>query len=99
MISSAIIQMIKQSLSVVFMATLCVRKVNEDTYQQLRSQAAAHGISMEEEVRRILINGVTPMEKPSVIFARYFGKHHGVLLNISRDHDKHPPQDFGNDSA
>lgn len=36
------------------MATLVVRNVDEDVHVRLKAQAAAHGRSMEEEVRVIL---------------------------------------------
>ena len=36
------------------MASLSVRKLDDDTMDKLRARAAQHGISMEEEVRRII---------------------------------------------
>ncbi len=36
------------------LADLSVRKLDEETYERLRSRASKHGVSMEEEVRRIL---------------------------------------------
>ena len=36
------------------MASITVRNLNEDLKQRLKDQAAKHGCSMEEEVRRIL---------------------------------------------
>ncbi len=35
------------------MATLTVRKLDDNTYNRLQSRASDHGISMEEEARRI----------------------------------------------
>lgn len=44
------------------MPSISVRKIDEDTIRLLRLQASEHGVSMEEEVRRILKNAVsTPM--------------------------------------
>ena len=40
------------------MPTITVRKLDEETKQALRERAAAHGVSMEEEARRILIESV-----------------------------------------
>ena len=40
------------------MANLSVRKLDEETFARLRVQAASHGVSMEEEVRRILKEAV-----------------------------------------
>jgi plasmid stability protein len=44
------------------MASLSVRKLDEDTIARLRVRAAEHGVSMEEEVRRIIQQAV---EAPS----------------------------------
>ena len=42
------------------MATLTIRKLDESIKQSLRIKAAHHGVSMEEEVRRILQKVLTP---------------------------------------
>ena len=36
------------------MASLSVRKLDDDTMEKLRARAAQRGVSMEEEVRRII---------------------------------------------
>lgn len=40
------------------MANLSIRKLDEDTAKRLRIRAAQNGVSMEEEVRRILQRAV-----------------------------------------
>ena len=40
------------------MATLTIRSLDDHTKAQLRIQAARHGRSMEEEVRRILRSAI-----------------------------------------
>ena len=45
------------------MASLSVRKLDEETLARLRARAASHGISMEEEARRILKEAVTAPER------------------------------------
>ena len=40
------------------MAQFPVRNLEDDTKQRLQRRAAAHGVSMEEEVRRILRSAV-----------------------------------------
>ena len=40
------------------MAGLSVRKLDDETLSRLRIRAAKHGVSMEEEVRRILKDAV-----------------------------------------
>jgi len=42
------------------MANLSIRKLDEATVQSLRVRAARHGVSMEEEIRRILDAAVRP---------------------------------------
>ena len=45
------------------MASLIVRKLEKEVVQKLREQAAKHGISMEEQHRRILRTTLTPKSK------------------------------------
>jgi antitoxin FitA len=45
------------------MASLTIRNLDEATKQRLRVQAAHHGVSMEEEVRRILRDALRPAEE------------------------------------
>lgn len=47
------------------MSSLTIRNVDEATKQRLRLRAARHGVSMEEEVRRILKEVLHPAEAPS----------------------------------
>ena len=41
------------------MPSLSVRRLDEDTISRLRIRAAQHGVSMEEEARRILKDAVS----------------------------------------
>lgn len=45
------------------MASITVRNLDEDLKERLREQAAKHGCSMEEEVRRILAPAPPPKVK------------------------------------
>ena len=47
------------------MTSLTIRNLDEATKQRLRVRAAHHGVSMEEEVRRILKEALRPTEAPS----------------------------------
>ena len=47
------------------MASITVRNLDEDLKQRLQHQAAKHGCSMEEEVRRILAAALPPKVKVS----------------------------------
>jgi plasmid stability protein len=64
------------------MANLSIRKVDDDLVEQLRVQAARHGISMEEEVRQILKRAVKSPEKLGSLALRYFGKRNGAELEL-----------------
>ncbi|MBV9251659.1 MAG: Arc family DNA-binding protein [Acetobacteraceae bacterium] len=48
------------------MAQLVVRNIDEDVKAKLRRRAAAHGRSMEEEVRAILRDAVKEHKRPKV---------------------------------
>jgi plasmid stability protein len=76
------------------MASLSVRKLDDNVYEQLRVRAAKHGVSMEEEVRQIICQVVSAPDKLSDVFLKYFGYENGVDLDI-QDHNKpHNPMDF-----
>lgn len=75
------------------MASLSVRKLDEDVYQQLRIRAAKHGISMEEEVRQIISQAVKLPERMSDVFSKYFGRKNGVDLDLPK-RESHLPLDF-----
>lgn len=76
------------------MASLSVRKLDDRIYEQLRVRAEEHGISMEEEVRRILCQVVRAPDKLSDVFQKYFGPNNGVDLDLSAHHNPHHPMDF-----
>lgn len=52
------------------MTSLIIRHVDDTTRQRLRVQAARHGVSMEEEARRILNEALRPTEAPSRLGTR-----------------------------
>jgi plasmid stability protein len=52
------------------MPSLTIRNLDDATKQKLRIQAARHGVSMEEEVRRILKEALRPSETPSELGQR-----------------------------
>jgi len=63
------------------MAGLSVRRIDEEVYEQLRRRAEQHGISMEEEVRRILRAAVSAPDRLGDFALSTFGRH-GVELEI-----------------
>ena len=64
------------------MASLSVRKLDEETLARLRTRAASHGVSMEEEVRRILKEAVASPERLGDLALELFGPQHGVDLML-----------------
>ncbi len=64
------------------MANLSVRKIDDDTYESLRIRAARHGVSMEEEVRRIFRRTVAAPERLGDLAVEIFGSKYGVELEL-----------------
>jgi antitoxin FitA len=54
------------------MPNISVRNIDDETMAQLRVQAAKHGVSMEEEVRRILKRSVASPERLGDLAVRLF---------------------------
>lgn len=75
------------------MANISVRKVDDDTIRRLREQAARHGVSMEEEVRRILQRAVSAPGRLGDLALETFGPEHGVELDLP-GHAPHEPVDL-----
>ena len=75
------------------MASLSVRKLDEETLVRLRVRAARHGVSMEEEVRRILREAVSGPDRLGDFALRMFGPTHGIDVELP-DHEPHTPVDL-----
>ena len=60
---------------------------------KIRERAARHGVSMEEEVRRILRATVSTQQSIGKIASELFGPDHGVELTVPT-HPEHEPVDF-----
>lgn len=61
------------------MTSLTIRNVDDATKQRLRIRAARHGVSMEEEVRRILKEALRPEEPPSGLGRRLRDRFAGLV--------------------
>ena len=59
------------------MASLSVRKIDDETVAHLRVRAARHGVSMEEEVRRIIRQAVATPERMGDLAIRAFSPAYG----------------------
>lgn len=71
------------------MASLSIRRLDEETLARLRVRAARHGVSMEEEARRILKAAVSAPERLGELALQMFGPEYGVELELAR----HPPHE------
>ncbi len=75
------------------MASLSVRKIDEEVYEKLRVRAAEHGLSMEEEVRQIIRRAVAAPQRLGELALRCFGPAHGFELKSS-SRQPHEPLDL-----
>jgi plasmid stability protein len=71
------------------MASLKVRKIDDGVYERLRIRAARHGLSLEEEVRRILERAVAAPERLGDLALEYFGED-GVELDFPHGEPQDP---------
>lgn len=76
------------------MASISVRNIDDKIYKQLQLRAAKHGVSMEEEARRIISQAVATPVKMSEVFQKYFGSKNGIDLDIPCHRKPHDPMDF-----
>jgi antitoxin FitA len=79
-------------LQEVSMANLTIRNVDDATKQRLRMQAARHGVSMEEEVRRILKEALGPVEAPSGLGKRLRDRFANVAVEEFGVPKRHAPR-------
>ncbi len=75
------------------MPSLSVRRIDSDVYERLRIRAAQHGVSMEEEVRRILRRSVAAPERLGDLALQFFGAD-GVELELP-SREPHDPMSVG----
>lgn len=74
-------------------AGISVRQLDEETVARLRARAATHGVSMEEEARRILKEAVSAPERLGDLALQLFGPRHGVDLQLPEP-APHSPIEF-----
>ncbi len=72
------------------MASLSVRRIDNEIYELLRSRAAQHGVSMEEEVRQIIQRAVAAPQRLSQLALECFGPENGVELDLPGRHPHEP---------
>ena len=66
------------------MANLSVRKLDDEVVNKLRQRAAQHGVSMEEEVRCIIMQAVSPPDRLGDMALQLFGADAGVELELDK---------------
>ena len=76
------------------MASLSVRRIEREVYEGLRARAARHGVSMEEEARRILRRAVVAPDRLGQLAIECFGPAHGIELELP-PREPHQPPDLG----
>ncbi len=72
------------------MGSISVRKLDDETLERLRVRAAEHGVSMEEEARRILAKAVSAPKHLGDLAVRLFGPSSGIDLEL-QDRPPHEP--------
>jgi plasmid stability protein len=72
------------------MGSISVRKLDEETMEGLRVRAARHGVSMEEEVRRLIRQAVAAPEKLGDLMYELFGPENGVDLDLPKRGSRDP---------
>lgn len=78
------------------MPSISVRQLDEETVAALRRRAAAHGVSMEEEVRRILREAVVGELKVGDLMAAIFSRSwDDDAFELPEDQPLDDPVDFG----
>ena len=75
------------------MASLSIRKLDDETYNRLRDRAIRRGVSMEEEARQILRRAVSPPERLGDLFVKVFGPERGADLELP-PREPHEPMDL-----
>ena len=74
------------------MTSLTIRNLDDVTKQRLRIRAAHHGVSMEEEVRRILREALRPAEAPSGLGQRLRDRFAGLAAEDFEVPGRHAPR-------
>jgi plasmid stability protein len=75
------------------MAELILREIEDEVVRKLEERAGQHGVSMEEEARRILRKNLLTEQKEKMSF-------HDFLLtmpNVGEDEDFERVKDYGRD--
>ncbi|HSH26786.1 MAG TPA: Arc family DNA-binding protein [Wenzhouxiangella sp.] len=75
------------------MASLSVRRLDEETLELLRVRAALRGVSMEEEVRQIIQQAVSAPARLGDLALEFFGETQGETIELP-ERRPHEPIDL-----
>ncbi len=78
------------------MVNISIRKLDDYVYKLFQLNASNHGVSIEEEVRSILTNAVSPAVSITTIFAKHFSSGIGDNLELPK-REPHNPIELGDD--
>jgi plasmid stability protein len=73
-------------------SSLTIRNLDDATKRRLRIRAARHGVSMEEEVRRILKEALRPADAPSGLGKRLRDRFAGLAAEEFVAPPRHAPR-------
>ena len=76
------------------MSNISVRTIDEETMARLRQRAAAHGVSMEEEARRIIAAAVMEPARLGDLARDTFCPAHAADIELP-ERKPHTPVDLG----
>jgi plasmid stability protein len=78
------------------MASITIRKLGDELKARLQARAAEHGLSMEEEARRILRDALAKNHPVSLgdLALALFGPKHGVDLELPPPVEPREPPKF-----
>jgi len=76
------------------MANLSIRNLDDETVAALRRRALRHGVSMEEEVRRILKRETAAPERLGDLAVSLFAAAYGEPALALPEREIHEPMDF-----
>jgi len=77
-------------MEVAAMGSLSVRRLDQETLERLRVRAAQHGVSTEEEARRILAEAVATPRRLGDMAVSLFGAAAGVELEPAERTSREP---------
>lgn len=67
---------------VMLLGNLSIRRLDDETMQRLRTHAAEHVVSMEEEARRIIREAVSTPGRLADLAVNLFGPEYGVEVSL-----------------